>query len=156
MNDFEFLQVAVEQMQKSVDAGGFPAGAIIVKNGEIISRGISIGALIHDPTSHSETASIRDACVNLKTSDLTGATLYASLQPCLMCFSVANWAHVSRIVYGLSKSDDSVAKGYYEGATDIAGVNKNNSYQIELTHLTGLEDQIKSIIKKWELSFSVS
>ena len=96
--DEDYLKKAIKQAKKSVIAGGFPAGAVIVKDGKIIAEGIALGYKLHDPTSHPETSSIRDACKSLSTTDLTGAILYASLQPCLMCFSVSNWANISRIV----------------------------------------------------------
>lgn len=150
MNDKDFLKLAIEQMQKSVDAGGFPAGAIVVKDGEVIARGISIGAFLHDPTSHSETASLREACTALKTTDLSGATLYASLQPCLMCFSVANWAAISRIVFATKKTQDMVQKGYYEGIADTFRINELNSRKIELVYLEGFESETAAIIRAWE------
>ncbi len=96
--DKKHLKRAIELARESVKQGGFPAGALVVKDGVIIAEGISIGNLLNDPTSHAETASIREACKELKTNDLEGAILYESLQCCVMCFSVANWAGISRIV----------------------------------------------------------
>ncbi len=110
MNDKHFLNLAIEKARESLQSGGFPAGALVVKNGEIVSSGISIGAKLNDPTSHAETSSIREACIKLKTTDLSGATLYASLQPCLMCFSVANWSGISRIVFGCKKTTEMIRK----------------------------------------------
>ncbi|HUW21132.1 MAG TPA: nucleoside deaminase [Candidatus Bathyarchaeia archaeon] len=148
--DKKFLNIVVEQARESVKQGGFPAGAVIVKNGKIISKGVSLGFKLSDPTSHAETASIREACRRLKTVDLSGATLYASLQPCLMCFSVANWAGISKIVYGCKKTDDMVSKEYYEGKTDINEVNKQNNRQINLTYILDFEDEILKLVKNWE------
>ena len=84
-----FLQEAINLAKESVAQGGFPAGAVVVKEGKIIGRGISIGNKLNDPTSHGEMSSIRDACSNLKSSDLSGSTLYSSMQPCLMCFAAS-------------------------------------------------------------------
>jgi tRNA(Arg) A34 adenosine deaminase TadA len=154
MNDTQYLELAVKQAQLSVEQGGFPAGAIVVKDGKIIAKGISIGFLLHDPTSHAETASIRQACSELKTTDLAGATLYASLQPCLMCFSVANWANISRIVYGCRKTEEMVAKRYYEGSTDVSQVNNENTHKIELTFLPKYEKKMLELVKKWEASIA--
>jgi guanine deaminase len=92
--DKKYLERAIELARESVKQGGFPAGALVVKDGVTIAEGISIGNLLNDPTNHAETASIREACKALKTSDLEGATLYESLQCCVMCFSVANWAGI--------------------------------------------------------------
>src|SRR3989344_4807179 len=97
MNDKDFLKLAVEQAKKSVEKGGFPAGAVVAKDGEVVSQAASLGLLINDPTSHAETAAIREACQKLQTIDLLGATLYESLESCNMCFSVAYWAGIGKI-----------------------------------------------------------
>lgn len=150
MTDTEYLKLAVDQAKKSVEQGGFPAGAVVVKDGKIISDGISIGYLLHDPTSHAETSSIRMACKTLETSDLSGSTLYASLHPCLMCFSVANWSGISRIVYGCRKTEDMEQKRYYEGKTDIEKINAENSRKIELKFIPVFEEEMLEIVKEWE------
>ena len=150
MNDREYLQLAVKQAEESIRQGGFPAGAVVVKNEKIASRGISLGFKLNDPTSHAETASIRTACKKLQTTDLNGATLYASLQPCLMCFSVASWSGISRIVYGCKKTKEMVKKDYYEGETDIKEVNNQNNRQIELVFIPDYEKKILALIEKWE------
>src|SRR3989344_4526285 len=98
MNDTQFLQRAIKKAKESMVQGGFPAGAIIVRNGEIIGEGVSIGNKLNDPTSHCELASIREACKNLKTSDLSGSVLYASMQPCLMCLGASMWSAIPKIV----------------------------------------------------------
>jgi len=150
MDDKEYLKLAVEQAKISVEKGGFPAGAIVVKDGEIVAKGISIGFILNDPTSHAETASVREACKVLATTDLSGATLYASLQPCLMCFSGANWAGVSRIVYGCRKTDEMAKKNYYEGFTNVEDVNKNNIRKIELVFIPDFEQEMLNLVRKWE------
>lgn len=147
--DKKFLEVAVKQAKKSVNLGGFPAGAVVVKNGKIISRGVSLGHKLYDPTSHAETSSIRKACKKIK-NYLEGATLYASLEPCLMCFQVSNWAGISKIVYGCKKTEDMVKKSYYEGTNDIRSINKKNSRQIELKYMPDYEEEMLTLIKKWE------
>lgn len=88
--DLEYLKIAVEQAKKSLEQGGFPAGAIVVKDGKIISKAVSLGYILHDPTSHAEMDAIRQACKILKTVNLEGTTLYENLTSCAMCFSAAN------------------------------------------------------------------
>lgn len=150
MNDKQYLQLAVKQAKKSVDLGGFPAGAIVVKNGIVISEGVSLGRKLNDPTSHAETSSIREACKNLETTDLAGATLYASLQPCLMCFSAAYWSGISRIVIGCRKTEEMVKKDYYEGFIDVSEVNEKNNRKIELILLPDFERETLRQIKIWD------
>ena len=150
MNDKEYLQVAIDQAKKSINQGGFPAGAVIVKNGEIVSRGISIGSALNDPTSHAETASMREACKVLKTDNLEGATLYGNLELCVMCFSVANWVGISRIVFATKKTKDMVEKGYYEGVTDIRDINKENRTHLDIVFVPELEEESLQVVKEWE------
>jgi len=150
MNDKDYLKLAIKQAEESVKQGGFPAGALIVKNQKIIAKGISLGFKLKDPTGHAETSSVRKACKKLNTVDLRGATLYASLQPCLMCFSVANWAGISRIVYGCKKTAEMVRKGYYEGKTDISRINKENNWKIGIKYLSDYKEEILNLIKLWE------
>ncbi|MDP2692009.1 MAG: nucleoside deaminase [bacterium] len=150
MDNKQYLKLAVEQARKSVEQGGFPAGAVVVKDGHIITEGVSLGFKLNDPTSHAETFSIREACKKLQTTDLTGATLYASLQPCLMCFSVANWAGITRIVFGCKKTEEMVKKGYYEGSTDIYQVNKENIRQIGIEYLPDFKEEMLELVKNWE------
>ena len=150
MSDKEYLKVALEQAKLSVEQGGFPAGAIIVKDNEIISRGISISFKLNDPTAHAETVAVKEACKKLGTSTIEGATLYASLQPCLMCFSGANWAGVSRVVYGTRRTKEMIEKQYYEGNTDIEDVNKNNIRKVKLEFIPDYEKESLELINKWE------
>lgn len=150
MKDKQYLQLAVKQAKRSVDEGGFPAGAVVVKDGIVISKSISLGFRLNDPTSHAETASIRKACKSLKTADLIGATLYASLQPYLMCFSAANWSGISRIIFGCRKTEEMVRKGYYEEFTDVSEVNEENNRKIELVFLPDFEQEMLGLVKIWE------
>lgn len=153
VRDKNYLQIAVGLARKSMEEGGFPAGAIVVRDNKVLSEGISIGFKIHDPTSHAETASIREACGNLKTPDLKGAVLYESLECCLMCFSAAYWAGISRIVYACRKTPEMVKKFYYEGYSDNSEVNKRNNREIELLFIPDFEKEVLSIIKEWESKF---
>jgi len=145
-----FLKEAINQANQSMIEGGFPAGAVVVKNGEIISNGISLGGKLNDPTEHSETSAIRKACKKLETTDLSGCILYAALEPCLMCFSVANWAGIQKIVFGCKRTESMIKKNFYEGFNNNQDINKNNNRQIELQYINDFENEILTIIKEWE------
>ncbi len=150
--DEQFLKYAIEQAKKSVAQGGFPAGAIVVKNREIIGKGVSIGNKLNDPTSHGEIAAIRSACESLLTTGLSGSVLYASMQPCLMCFGASMWNAISKIVFACSKSK--VSAEYYGGDYDLSAINKKLTRPIELVHFTALEDESLKIVRKWEKTLS--
>lgn len=150
MDDKQYLKLAIEQARKSVEQGGFPAGAIIVKEDKIVAEGVSLGFKLHDPTSHAETSAIRAACQKLQTSNLEGSVMYESLECCNMCFSVAYWAGISKIVYGCRKTPEIVKKLYFEGMTDNVGINNSNNRKIELAFIPDFEKASLTIVKRWE------
>jgi len=146
--DKEFLLKAIEKAKESILNGGFPAGAIVVKDGNIIGSGISIGKLLNDSTSHGEMTSIRDACKNIGKSDLSGATLYTSMQPCLMCFGASMWSGISRIVFACAK--DKVSPEYYGGHYKVSEINKELLRPLEIVQIPELEEESLGLVKKWE------
>lgn len=150
MNDKQFLQQAIEQAKKSVARGGFPAGAVVVRNGEVIGEGVSVGNKLNDPTSHGEMVAIRAACKNLLTTDLSGSVLYASMQPCLMCLGASMWSAIPKIVFACSK--DKVSAEYYGGHYEPSVINAELIRPIELVHFAELEDESLAIVREWEKS----
>lgn len=150
MNDKDYLKLAVEQAKKSVREGGFPAGAVVVKDGKVLSEGLSLGWKLNDPTEHAETSAIRKACKAIGSSDLEGAVLYESLECCNMCFSVANWGGISKIVYACQKTPEMVKNFYYEGLTDNQVLNSNNNRKIEVVFIPDFEQECLDLVKEWE------
>lgn len=150
MSDKQFLQQAIEQAKKSVAQGGFPAGTVIVKNGELIGEGVSVGNKLNDPTSHGEMAAIRVACKNLSTTDLSSSVLYASMQPCLMCLGASMWGAIPKIVFACPK--DKVSADYYGGHYQPSAINAELTRPIELVHFAELEDESLAIVREWEKS----
>jgi tRNA(Arg) A34 adenosine deaminase TadA len=146
--DETFLGLAIEKAAQSVARGGFPAGAILVRNGQAIGEGVSIGSVIHDPTSHSEMAAIRDACKNIQSSDLSGAVLYASMQPCIMCFSAAMWAGVARIVFACPQNK--VSPDYYGGHYDTHAINNSFLRPLTVEHMLSFERRSLDVVQVWE------
>ncbi len=94
-----FLKRAVELAGKGIRKGCGPFGAVIVKNGEIVSKANNRVVLSHDPTAHAEILAIRKACSKLGSHDLSGCVLYASCEPCPMCLGAIYWAGLRKIVY---------------------------------------------------------
>jgi guanine deaminase len=146
----QFLKRAIEKAKESAKQGGFPAGAIVVKNRQIIGEGISIGNILNDSTSHGEMAALRDACKNLSTSDLSGVTLYASMQPCVMCFGAAMWRGISEIIYACSMKQ--VSPEYYGGHINTAALSQQLLQPIKLTYCPELSAESLAIVEQWELS----
>ncbi len=148
MEDKDFLRRAIHKAKESVAKGGFPAGAVVVKDGEVIGEGISIGNKLNDPTSHGEVAAIRDACKNLNTTDLSGAILYVSMQPCIMCLGASMWSSISKIVYACPK--DKVSAEYYGGHYVPEAINADLTRPIEIVPVPELEDESLKVVREWE------
>lgn len=103
--DEEFVALAIEQSRLGVANGQWPFGACIVKDGKVVVAVHNVAAAEMDITAHAELHAIRRACRELNTLDLAGATLYASCEPCPMCFSAAFWARIPHVVYGCRIAD---------------------------------------------------
>lgn len=103
--DNKFMQRAIELAQLSVQNGGGPFGAVIVKENRIVGEASNSVTLNNDPTAHAEVSAIRNACSNLKTFDLNGCQVYTSCEPCPMCLSAIYWARIDKIFYGCTKDD---------------------------------------------------
>lgn len=103
----KFLRRAIELSAKAsleYSTGGV-FGAVIVKDGLIVSEGMNRVVASHDPTWHAEMEAIRLACITLQHFKLTGCTLYTSAEPCPMCLAAAYWAGLKDIIYGASVED---------------------------------------------------
>lgn len=101
----EFMQEAVRLSIENIERGGGPFGAVIVRDGKIISRGANSVTLDNDPTAHAEVNAIRNACRSLGTFQLGGCIVFSSCEPCPMCLSALYWAGVKKIFYGNTKED---------------------------------------------------
>jgi len=103
-----FMQKAVELSLEMMRKGnGGPFGAVVVKNGKIISTGYNNVLNGNDPTAHAEIMAIREACEKLKTFQLTGCYLYTSCEPCPMCMGAIYWARPDKVFYSNSREEAS-------------------------------------------------
>ena len=84
---------------------GFPFGAVIVKDGEVIAEAHNTVTSDNDPTAHAEMNAIRAACAKLGTFLLEGCEIYTSGEPCPMCLSAIYWARLDRIYYANRQQD---------------------------------------------------
>ena len=103
--DKTFMREAIRLANESVERGGGPFGAVIVRNGEIIAGSANSVTLDIDPTAHAEVNTIRQACKKLGTFDLSDCVIYSSCEPCPMCLGAIYWAHIRCIYYGNDKAD---------------------------------------------------
>jgi tRNA(adenine34) deaminase len=102
MNDEHFMQQALMQAQKAFEEDEVPIGAVVVVNDKIIARGYNQVERLNDPTAHAEIIALTSAFNYLGSKYLPDATLYVTIEPCLMCAGAMYWSKIGRIVYGAS------------------------------------------------------
>jgi tRNA(Arg) A34 adenosine deaminase TadA len=98
-----FLERAIELAFENAAAGQLPFGALVVRDGEVLATGVNTSLRDHDPTAHAEVEAIRNACRDLHTLALPGATLVSNCEPCALCHAAAASAGILRVVYAAPK-----------------------------------------------------
>jgi tRNA(Arg) A34 adenosine deaminase TadA len=94
-----FMERAVALAADNVRQGGQPFGAVLVKDGRILAEGVNELHLVHDVSGHAELLAIRRAQQKLQTDDLSDCIMYASGEPCAMCFTAMAFAGIRRVYY---------------------------------------------------------
>ncbi len=112
--DIRFIREAIRLADESVEHGGGPFGAVIVKDGRVVAGASNRVALDNDPTAHAEVTAIRQACHKLGTFELKGCVIYTSCEPCPMCLGAIYWAGIDRIYYANTR-DDATAADFADG-----------------------------------------
>jgi tRNA(adenine34) deaminase len=100
MGDEQFMREALEAARQAELEGEVPVGAVLVVHGQIITRGWNSPIARKDPTAHAEILALRQAAEILGNYRLEGATLYCTLEPCVMCAGALVTARVKRLVFG--------------------------------------------------------
>jgi tRNA(adenine34) deaminase len=98
--DEDFLREALELAKDAERGGEVPVGALVVLDGRVIGRGRNSPIARNDPTAHAEILALREAGAATGNYRLEGATMYATLEPCVMCAGALVAARVSRLVFG--------------------------------------------------------
>ncbi|MDY7537303.1 tRNA adenosine(34) deaminase TadA [Undibacterium sp. RTI2.1] len=101
-SDTDFMQLALIQAQVAWDLGEVPVGAVLVKDGEVISVGYNHPIGKHDPTAHAEIMALRAGAQILGNYRLPGCELYVTLEPCVMCAGAMMHARLARVIFGAS------------------------------------------------------
>ena len=143
-NDIFYLKLAIEKSKESAKKGLFPAGSLVVKEGKILSSEISAP---YPGYEHADSKAVDRAFDKLK-GHLQNATLYSSMEPCLMCIARAYWTGIRRIVFAISKQNVSVS--YYESEHNNEEVVKDFNEKIDLVHIKELQDEALEIVRSWE------
>jgi tRNA(adenine34) deaminase len=115
MTDEYFMMQALKEARRAFEDDEVPIGAIVVVNEKIIARGHNMTERLSDPTAHAEMIALTAAFSSLGSKYLPDATLYVTVEPCLMCAGAIYWSKLGKIVYGA----DDEKNGYKK----TAGVN---------------------------------
>jgi len=99
-DDRRFMALALEQARFAADRGEVPVGAVLVVGGEVIAARGNERERRRDPTAHAEMLVLRDGAAILGGWRLKDATLYVTLEPCVMCAGAIVLARIARLVYG--------------------------------------------------------
>lgn len=131
----EYMKIAVKEAENGVNKNeGGPFGAVIVKNGKVVASSHNTVLLDNDPTAHAEVNTIRKACKELNTYDLSDCILYTTSEPCPMCASAIIWSNIKTVYYGTDRKDvanigfrDDFIYNYLSGKeTDALNINQLN------------------------------
>lgn len=94
------MRHAIRLAERAERQGEVPVGAVVVKDNQCIAEGWNVPILSHDPTAHAEVVAMREAGVAVENYRLTDATLYVTLEPCVMCMGAMSHARIKRLVFG--------------------------------------------------------
>lgn len=93
------MRLALEEARRALDHGEVPVGAVVVVDGAVVAAGFNQPIGAQDPTAHAEVVALRAAARALSNYRLPGATLYVTLEPCLLCVGAIVQARVATVVY---------------------------------------------------------
>ena len=131
--DRQFMQQALDQAKLAANAGEVPVGAVLVRDGEVISTGFNQPITNSDPSAHAEMMALRAAASDESNYRLPGTTLYVTLEPCTMCAGAMLHARVDRVVFGAT-----------DPKTGAAGSVLNVFSEKQINHQTQVEGGIMS------------
>jgi tRNA(adenine34) deaminase len=131
--DRQFMQQALDQAKLAAIAGEVPVGAVLVREGKVISTGFNKPITNSDPSAHAEMMAIRAAAQDESNYRLPGTTLYVTLEPCTMCAGAMLHARVERVVFGAT-----------DPKTGAAGSVLNVFSEKQINHQTQVEGGIMS------------
>jgi len=116
--DESWMAEALAEARRAADEGEVPIGAVVVFDGRVVGRGRNARERLNDPTAHAEIHALQEAARSLGRWRLTGATIYATLEPCPMCAGALVNARIDRLVYAVPDPKAGAAGTLFEIPTD--------------------------------------
>lgn len=143
MDHDDFMRLALEQAALARDAGEVPVGAVVVIDGAVVSAGYNQPISGTDPTAHAEIVAMRAAAATIGNYRLTGAIVYVTVEPCLMCVGAMVHARIGTVVYGAAEPRSGAIVSM-TSAHEFAGLN----HRLEATGGV-LEGDCRAIIQEF-------
>lgn len=143
-----FLCEAIELAHGNLKSGGRPFGAVVVKDGEIIARGVNEILKTNDPTAHAELTALRAASAKLGSPRLEGCAVYASGHPCPMCMAAMRLAGVGEVYYAYS-NDDGAPYGLSTAAIYADLAKPFAEQTMTIRHLPVRPDSVPDLYAEW-------
>ena len=109
-----YMRMALEQAVEAAQAGEVPVGCVIVLGDRVVAAAHNMSRALKDPTAHAEILALRAAAKRTGDWRLTGATVYVTSEPCIMCAGALVLARVQRVVYALEDEKFGAAVSLYE------------------------------------------
>lgn len=97
-----YMKLALQEAEKAYQADEVPVGAVIVMQDTVIAKGYNQVELLQDATAHAEIIALTSAFQHLGSKYIPDATLYVTLEPCVMCSGALYWSKIGAVVYGAS------------------------------------------------------
>jgi len=116
------MRLALAQAARARDAGEVPVGAVVVLDDRVIGEGFNQPISSHDPTAHAEVIALRAAAASVTNYRLTGATLYVTVEPCLMCVGAMVHARIGFVVFAAPEPKAGALQSMTR-AHELAGLN---------------------------------
>lgn len=142
-SNLKFMKEALKEAVKARKKNEVPVGAVITKDGKIISRAHSLVINLKDPTAHAEIVAIRKACKKIKNKRLTGCTMYVTLEPCAMCAGALVLSRIKELVYGADEPKTGGVRSVFRIAD-----NKRLNHRVKVTRGI-LKDECAGIMKSF-------
>jgi tRNA(adenine34) deaminase len=141
--DILFMRLALKEAGLAFLEGEVPVGAVVVKDGEVISYSHNLREISKDPSAHAEILAIRDATKISDSWRLAGLTLYVTKEPCIMCAGALVNSRISRLVYGCKDEKAGGVDSLYTILND-----RRLNHQVEVVSGV-LEDECAGLLRKF-------
>lgn len=116
------MRRALARAAEAAESGEVPVGAVVVHDGRVVGEGFNQPIATHDPTAHAEVMALRAAAHALGNYRLTDATLYVTVEPCLMCVGAMIHARIGLVVFGATEPKAGALQSM-TNAHELAGLN---------------------------------